>query len=81
MSMQCLGLLDLGQLDLGRNESIESAQGSLIIHVRFLQLQQRRASGPTIAADIARYLSFGWIVSGGSVGTRRSRSSPVAPFR
>ena len=35
LSMQCL--FDLGLL------SIESAQGGLIIHVRFLQLQQRRA--------------------------------------
>jgi hypothetical protein len=40
LSMQCL--LDLGLLDLGRNESSESAQADLIIYVRFLQLQQRR---------------------------------------
>ena len=36
LSMQCL-------LDLGLLESVESAQASLIIYVRFLQLQQRRA--------------------------------------
>jgi hypothetical protein len=45
LSMQCLldlGLLDLGLLDLGSTEGIEGAQSSLIIHVRFLQLQQRR---------------------------------------
>jgi hypothetical protein len=35
VSMQCL-------LDLGSSESIESAQSSLIIYVRFLQLQHRR---------------------------------------
>jgi len=40
LSMQCL--LDLGLLDLGRSEDIESAQADLIIYVRFLQLQQRR---------------------------------------
>jgi hypothetical protein len=36
LSMQCL-------LDLGLLESVESAQASLTIYVRFLQLQQRRA--------------------------------------
>ena len=41
LSMQCL--LDLGLLDLGLLESIKSAQPSLLIRVRFLQLQQRRA--------------------------------------
>jgi hypothetical protein len=51
LSMQCLldlglldlGLLDLGLLDLGLLESVQTAPASLIIHVRFLQLQQRRA--------------------------------------
>ena len=41
LSMQCL--LDLGLLDLRLLESIKSAQPSLLIRVRFLQLQQRRA--------------------------------------
>jgi hypothetical protein len=66
LSMQCL--LDLGPPDLGRNESIESAQGSLIIHVRFLQLQQRRAERaddrggyrpvPELRVDSERWFSW-----------------------
>jgi len=39
LSMQCL-------LDVGRSASIGSAQRSLIIYIRFLQLQQRRAERP-----------------------------------
>ena len=89
LSMQCLidlglldlGSIDLGLLDIGRNESIENAQASLTIHVRFLQLQQRRPSGPTIAGDTYQSQSCGWTVSDGSAGTRRSRWSSVAPFR
>ena len=58
----------LGPPDLGRNESIESAQGSLIIHVRFLQLQQRRAERaddrggyrpvPELRVDSERWFSW-----------------------
>ena len=66
LSMQCL--LDLGLLDLGRNEGIESTQADLIIYVRFLQLQQRRTERlddregylpvPELRVDSERWFSW-----------------------
>ena len=75
--------LDLGLLDIGRNESIESAQGSLTIHVRFLQLQQRRPSGPTIAGDIVpvpelRVDGERWFSWDEAVEVDSSRTVPLA---
>ena len=81
LSMQCL--LDLGLLDLGRSEGIESAQADLIIYVRFLQLQQRRTERlddrdgylpiPELRVDSERWFSWDEAVE-----VESSRTVPLA---
>ena len=76
LSMQCL-------LDLGLLESVESAQASLIIYVRFLQLQQRRAER---SDDRERYLPVPelrvdgerWFSWDEAVEVESSRTVPLA---
>jgi hypothetical protein len=91
MSMQCLldlglldlGLLDLGLIDLGRNESIEHAQAGLTVHVRFLQLQQRRAEraespGRYLPVTDLRVDSERWFSWDEAVEIESSRTVPLA---
>jgi hypothetical protein len=76
LSMQCL-------LDLGLLESIESAHASLIIHVRFLQLQQRRAEradagGGYLPVSELRVDSERWFSWDEAVEIESSRTVPLA---
>jgi hypothetical protein len=76
LSMQSL-------LDLGLFESIESAQASLIIHVRFLQLQQRRAErsdvrGGYLPVSELRVDSERWFSWDEAVEIESSRTVPLA---
>src|SRR4029450_1031647 len=79
LSMQCL-------LDLGLLESIESAHASLIIHVRFLQLQQRRAEradagGGYLPVSELRVDSERWFSWDEGVEIESSRTVPLADLR
>jgi hypothetical protein len=91
LSMQCLldlGLLDLGLLDLGLRDSdlledSQSASASLIIEVRFLQLQQRRAEHADVAGGylpVAELRVDGerWFSWDEAVEVESSRSMPLA---
>ena len=76
LSMQCL-------LDLGANETVENAQATLTIHVRFLQLQQRRTERandrggyvlvPELLVDSERWFSWDEAVE-----VEFSRELPIA---
>ena len=79
LSMQCL-------LDLGANETVENAQATLTIHVRFLQLQQRRTERandrggyvlvPELLVDSERWFSWDEAVE-----VEFSRELPIADLR
>jgi hypothetical protein len=75
LSMQCV-------LDLSLLESVESAQASLIIHLRFLQLQQRRAEradvgGGYLPVSELRVDSERWFSWHEAVEIESSRTVPL----
>ena len=76
LSMQTL-------LHLGPNESIENSQASLTIHVRFLQLQQRRAEraeagGGYLPVPELRVDGERWFSWDEAVDVEASRTMPLA---
>jgi hypothetical protein len=75
LSMECL-------LDLGPPDSIESAQANLIIHVRFLQLQQRSAEqsddrGGYLPVPELRVYGERWFSWDEAVEVESSRTAPL----
>jgi hypothetical protein len=86
LSLQCL--VDLGSIGLrpverGGNESIENAHAGLTVHVRFLQLQQRRAEradarGRYLSVTELRVDSERWFSWDEAVEIESSRAVPLA---